>query len=87
MSQKVCLRRGEKSIKMNWHNELKVALINKDSARADFLIENLPRFQNLEEMLQAKELISQLIDFLESQKQETKDQMIKIKAAKEFIGN
>lgn len=72
---------------MNWHNELKIALIEKDFTRADHLIQNLPHFQNTEEMLEAKELISQLIELLEDQKVTLKDQMAKIKIAKKFFNH
>jgi len=83
-----CWRLGEKFIKMSWVNLLKIAILNNDSALAIKLIEKLPSdFEGIEEMLEAKELLSQLIVILEAQQQDTKKQMLQIKAAKKFINS
>lgn len=87
---KVCLRLGEKSIKMNWHDKLKVALLNEDEQAAFALVDNIPdnlQDSSLEDKLQALELIRQTKLLLESKQLRVKINMEQIKAAKKFIEN
>ncbi len=71
---------------MSWLDALKIALIQKDSTKAYSLIESLPTtFDTTEEMLQARELITQVLELLEEEKERTKIQMLQIKAAKKFL--
>lgn len=87
---KVCLRLGEKSIKMNWHDKLKVALLNEDDQVAFALVDNIPdnlQDSSLEDKLQALELIRQTKSLLESKQLRVKINMEQIKAAKKFIEN
>ncbi len=79
------MKLGEKYTKMNWLDSLKIAIIQKDSDKAFELTQNLPQFESLEDMLEAQELISQVITLLEEDKEETKKQMQQIKAAKKFL--
>ena len=86
MSLKACLKHGGKSIKMSWLNGIKVALIQKDAQKAFACIQELPEsFVSLDEMLEARELIAQVIDLLEEEKNHTRIQMLQIKAAKKFL--
>ncbi|WP_295701168.1 MULTISPECIES: hypothetical protein [Helicobacter] len=77
-------------IKMNWHDKLKVALLQKDDQKAFLLVSNLPQnLQNapLEDKLQALELIHQTKLLLESKQLEIKTHMEQIKIAKKFLQN
>lgn len=80
------MKHGEKSTKMSWLNGLKIALVQKDARKAFAYIQELPEsFDNLEDMLQARELIAQVITLLEEEKNHTRIQMLQIKAAKKFL--
>ncbi|OBV30169.1 hypothetical protein BKN38_00710 [Helicobacter sp. CLO-3] len=69
-----------------WLDSMKIALIQKDSAKAYALIESMPpTFDTLEEMLQARELIAQVLELLEKEKEHTRIQMLQIQAAKKFL--
>ena len=84
------MRLGEKSIKMNWHDKLKVALLNEDDQVAFALVDNIPdnlQDSSLEDKLQALELIRQTKSLLESKQLRVKINMEQIKAAKKFIEN
>ncbi|WP_300448552.1 hypothetical protein [uncultured Helicobacter sp.] len=75
---------------MNWHDKLKVALLQKDDQKAFLLVSNLPQnLQNapLEDKLQALELIHQTKLLLESKQLEIKTHMEQIKIAKKFLQN
>lgn len=80
------MKRGERFTKMSWLDSLKVAILQKDAQRAFALIQTLPEsFDDIETMLQARELIAQVLDLLEEEKNHIRIQMLQIKAAKKFI--
>lgn len=84
------MKRGGKSTPMNWLNELKIALISKDSAKAGVAVDNLPSQEelakySLEELEETKEILAQIITMLESQQNQVKSQILHIKAAKKFL--
>ena len=71
---------------MSWLDSLKVAIIQKDTQKAFAHIQALPEsFDDIEEMLQARELIAQVLDLLEEEKSHIRIQMLQITAAKKFI--
>lgn len=70
-----------------WLDSLKIALLTNDTDKALSLIENLPDFKEFDDLLSARELLSQLIDLLESNKEKAAIQMNKIRAAKKFINS
>ena len=75
---------------MNWHDKLKVALLNQDDKTAFALVSNLPEnlaTAPLEDTLQALELISQTKLLLESKQLQVRINMEQIKAAKKFLEN
>lgn len=75
---------------MNWHDKLKVALLNEDEQAAFALVDNIPdnlQDSSLEDKLQALELIRQTKLLLESKQLRVKINMEQIKAAKKFIEN
>lgn len=80
------MKRGERFTKMSWLDSLKVAILQKDAQRAFALIQTLPEsFDDIETMLQARELIAQVLDLLEEEKNHIRIQMLQIKAAKKII--
>ncbi|MCI7485658.1 MAG: hypothetical protein PUJ79_05070 [Helicobacter sp.] len=73
-----------------WLDKLKVALLSHDETTAFELSQNLPEGlsqDSLESQLQAKELLSQVIELLEKCKEESKQKLEQIKAAKAFLQN
>lgn len=75
---------------MNWHDRLKVALLNNDDALAFELATNLPKSlesATLLEKQEALELIAQTKTLLERKKLETRMNMEHIKAAQKFLEN
>ncbi len=69
----------------DWLNALKVAILNKNQTKSLYLIENLPEFNNLEEMISARELVLQVLEWLKCEKKELGFQMEKIEAQKRFL--
>ncbi|RDU60996.1 hypothetical protein [Helicobacter marmotae] len=75
---------------MNWHDKLKVALLNGNDQDAFYLVTHLPQelaLSDIEDKLQALELIHQTKLLLESKQQKVKAHMEQIKAAKKFLEN
>ncbi len=71
---------------MNWHDQLKIAILKQDTQSAYELIINVPQTLNsMEELLSAQELIAQGIKMLEQDKQELQKQMLQIKLAQKFL--
>ena len=87
MLQEVCLKLGERSIKMNWLDDLKIALLQEDAQKAFEISAELPKegFKNLEEMLQARELIAQTTDLLRREKERVRIAMQQIRTAQKFL--
>ncbi|MCE3036571.1 hypothetical protein LW135_01815 [Helicobacter sp. faydin-H20] len=72
---------------MNWHDQLKIAILEKNTQKAFDLITQVPteNLTTMEELLSAQELISQGIELLEKDKEELQKQMLRIKLAKKFL--
>lgn len=72
---------------MNWHDKLKVAILNNNTQEAYQLIINIPKenLKTMEDLLSAQALISQGIEMLERDKQELQKQMLQIKLAQKFL--
>ncbi|PAF51011.1 hypothetical protein [Helicobacter sp. 13S00477-4] len=72
---------------MNWVDNLKIAILEKNIQKAYELVLDLPTdsFKDIEEMLIAQELISQAIEMLENDQEILKKQMLQIKMAKKFL--
>lgn len=71
---------------MTWLNSLKIAIVNKNTQKALDLIENLPNFDNIDDLICARELVAQLAKELENEKNTLKEAMQKIKRTKQFLG-
>ena len=75
---------------MNWLNELKIALVYNDCDKAGAVIDNFPSNEelakcSLEELEEAKEILAQIIEMLQSNQNQVKSQILHIKAAKKFL--
>lgn len=81
------MKLGERSIKMNWLDDLKIALLQEDAQKAFEISAELPKegFKNLEEMLQARELIAQTTDLLRREKERVRIAMQQIRTAQKFL--
>lgn len=81
------MRHGERSIKMNWLDSLKVALLQNDLSKAFEISTNLPGegFDSLDEMLQARELIAQTTYLLKQEKERVRIAMQQIRTAQKFL--
>lgn len=69
-----------------WLNAIKVAIINKNEAQAMNLVENLPAFENINDLQSARELILQVGAWLETEKKALAIKMEKLKSQKRFLG-
>ena len=83
MFSKVFWRRGEK--RMNWADELKVAIVTKNPSEISHLIDELPDFENVQEMKNALYLIKEAYIVMQELKDETLFQMNQIKKNIEFL--
>ncbi|RDU73531.1 hypothetical protein CQA57_04945 [Helicobacter anseris] len=72
---------------MNWHDKLKVAILNNNTQEVYQLIVDIPKenLKTIEDLLSAQTLISQGIEMLERDKQELQKQMLQIKLAQKFL--
>ncbi|MCE3047583.1 hypothetical protein [Helicobacter kayseriensis] len=72
---------------MSWLDNLKIALIEGDAQKAFQISTNLPQegFKNLEEMLDARELILQTMELLKQEKEKTRIAMQQIRTAQKFL--
>lgn len=72
---------------MNWLDELKIALLEKDLVKAFEMSTHLPSegFDQLDDMLQAQELITQTIYLLKQEKEKIRIAMQQIRIAQKFL--
>ena len=71
---------------MNWHDKLKIAILEQNTQEAYELIINIPQtLTTMEELLSAQELISQGIEMLEKDKLDLQRQMLQVKLAQKFL--
>lgn len=70
---------------MSWLNSLKVAILNNDTQKALNLIETLPNFDNIDDLICARELVGTLLESLKSEKAALAEQLHRVKQAKKFL--
>lgn len=68
-----------------WLNELKISIINKDSQKTIALIENLPKFDSISDLISAREIVGEFIAHLKREKSDLQKAMFQIKQAKKFL--
>ena len=72
---------------MNWLNNLKIAVVDKNIENIGMLITNVPYITNMNEAQEALALINQAISIVEDEKLKTLEIMNKIKQTKAFISS
>ncbi len=86
MSSGGCWMRGERFMAKSWLDALKIAICNRDTRSAYRLIAHIPdEFANLDDLLEAKELILQGIELLQKEREALGWQMQQLKLAKKFL--
>ena len=68
-----------------WLNEFKIALSQKDSSTLDKLINEVPKFKQLEDMKKASYLMREALILLHTLKDETSSSMKQIKKNIDFL--
>ena len=72
---------------MNWLNNLKIAVVDKNIENIGMLITNVPHITNMNEAQEALALINQAISIVEDEKLKTLEIMNKIKQTKAFLSS
>lgn len=70
---------------MSWIDELKIAILNKDDKKVLNLIEDLPKFDNIEDLICARELVGEFIKQLQNDKDSLSKSMLKLKQTRFFL--
>ena len=70
---------------MNWGDRLKVAIVTKNPEQISELIEQIPRFEDVEEMQNALYLIKEAYIVMQELKEKTLVQMRQIKKNIDFL--
>jgi len=72
---------------VNWLNNLKIAVVDKNIENIGMLITNVPYITNMNEAQEALALINQAISIVEDEKLKTLEIMNKIKQSKAFLSS
>lgn len=72
---------------MEWNNQLKIAIIEKNEEKIEKLIQTLPTFESLEQMEEAAYLMQEVHTFLSSKKDEFAHKLVQFKKQKEFLNS
>ncbi|RAX53175.1 hypothetical protein CCY99_06165 [Helicobacter sp. 16-1353] len=70
---------------MSWIDELKIAILNKDDEKVLNLIEDLPKFDNIDDLICARELVGEFIKKLQKDRDSLSKSMIKLKQMRFFL--
>ena len=68
-----------------WLNELKIAIINKNDKKVLDLIEDLPNFDNIDDLICARAIVQDFIKKLQDDKNKLSQEMLKLKQTKLFL--
>ena len=69
----------------SWLDALKVAIVNKNETQCMNLVENLPHFENINDLQSARTLILQVGAWMESEKKDLGAKIEKLKLQKRFL--
>lgn len=72
-------------MKKNWVDSFKLALIKEDDKTIGKLLEEVPNFEDVEDMKVASNLIAEAISTFTKKRQETLEQMDYIKKSRKFL--
>lgn len=70
---------------MKWLNEFKVALLQKNDTRLASLIEEMPDFKEVENMIEARDLIGEAIEYFKAEKMECAKEMQRLQKMRSFF--
>lgn len=70
-----------------WLNNLKIAIVEKNTDNIDKLLDSVPKFEDLKEAESAMYLLKEAAELLYILKDETAESMMKIKKNLEFINS
>jgi len=70
---------------MTWLNELKVAIVTKDTKKIDKLTKKLPEFESVEQMQEGLHLIKEAFLLVNELKNKTQSQLTQIKKNIDFL--
>ncbi len=68
-----------------WLNELKIAVINKDDEKVLFLIDDLPKFDSIDDLICAREIVRDFIKKLQFEKDALHKGILKLKQTRVFL--
>ena len=68
-----------------WLNELKIAVINNNDKNVLDLIEDLPNFDSIDDLICAREIVLSFIKKLQDDKDELYRSMLKLKQTRLFL--
>lgn len=68
-----------------WLNDLKIAIINNDEINAINLLDNVPKFDNSNDLIIARSLVGEVIAMLQEAKNVITNDMTRIKQIKNFL--
>lgn len=68
-----------------WLNELKIAIVNNNDKKVFDLIEDLPNFDNIEDLICAKTIVQGFIKKLQDDRNKLSQEMLKLKQTKLFL--
>ncbi len=70
---------------MDWIEQFKIALIEEDEERLNALIGSMPRFEDLETLVQVQRLVAQALELFEQRKKEIAGRMREIELSRKFL--
>lgn len=70
---------------MLWLDELKIAILNKNDEKVLTLIQNLPKFDNIDDLICARELVGEFKKHLEKDKEILAQSMRQMRQARFFL--
>lgn len=70
---------------MNWLNDLKIAILEKDIDRIEILMGTMPEFESVEDMKSASALLEESMMIVQGERSELSKKMIELKKSKKFL--
>ncbi len=70
---------------MNWQNSLKVALLQKDLKELEYLIYNMPQFDNIDDLELVNSLMLEAKVLFEEEKKKTSKSMSELRKTKSLL--
>ena len=81
------MKHGERVQQLQWINNLKIAIIEKDENKIEEIISTLPTFDSTQQMNEAAYMMKEAHDLLIKQKDILASKLLKIKKQKEYLNS